>query len=363
MYQGNFSSDMTWWQQTFGPSRLVGHTASLMNENKVVFILIDKNTAYKHEMREAVTKYYNDNFSPFACDTFDCAEILSSDDDFSAAVVKSFTDGEEPLLYKGETVVDFAVREGIFSDKILWFKGIESAEILAKAAGFAAQYNKKCKKDNGVVVIETPREFADGGYGNFRKVDTAGIITETDTEVFALNIYRSKNEREGRNVADMLSKYVSVLATCVCGTNAELAERLIISVDLTGDGVTEEIGRTMGGRLDTKELNKRIWEAQLKTFFPLIEERRLFFVSKYESFFRGATAILGLKDKVTGEAITDPYDLETGQLLFCLNIVSSTVTTADFNEIRFLRDVRNNLAHLEILDKAKTERLIAISEE
>lgn len=361
----NLSSDMVWWQQTFGPSHFVSQTAVLMNENKVVFILIDKNTAFKHEMREAIIKYYQDNCcSSFKSETFDCAEILSYADDLSTEIIKSFTVGEDPLLLRGETYVDYAVREKLFWDKILWFKGIESEAILAEVTKLSTQYSKKGKKDTGILVIEVPREFASTGYEKFKKIDTANIISETDAETFALNIYRSKNERDGKNVPFILNKYISVLVTCLCGTNAELSEKLIYNEDLTDGNILEVVKCAFNRDYNEKEVKKRIWEAQLKTFFPLVEERRLIFVNKYEIFFRSAMTALDLRDKTTEETISDPYDLEIGQLLYCINKIndsSSVVTKTDSKEIYFLRNVRNALAHLEILDGKTIEELIRIT--
>ncbi|GHU99530.1 hypothetical protein FACS1894211_05100 [Clostridia bacterium] len=101
----------------------------------------------------------------------------------------------------------------------------------------------------------------------------------------------------------------------------------------------------------------------MQSFFPLIEERRNFYIEKYNSQLAKAIKKLDIRGKNTGDRIDNPYDLEVGQILYCYS--QREVQLANSNEgqeLRFLRDARNALAHIEVLTSDMISRLLDISE-
>ena len=111
-----------------------------------------------------------------------------------------------------------------------------------------------------------------------------------------------------------------------------------------------------------EDLHKRIWEAQLSTFFPIVEEKRLYYIKRYFDFFKDIldNGSLGIIDNLTKKKITDPFDLEIGQVVYCVEKITSSITMNELKEMRDVRDVRNALAHLEVLDKAKIEKIFQL---
>jgi hypothetical protein len=94
----------------------------------------------------------------------------------------------------------------------------------------------------------------------------------------------------------------------------------------------------------SKELESRIWSAEVGVVFPRIEVLRRKFVDRYAKLFR--------LPFVThfGEVINDVRDLEIGQVKEQLQRICSAAE--DRQSIEQITRVRNRLAHLELLDSA-----------
>ena len=65
----------------------------------------------------------------------------------------------------------------------------------------------------------------------------------------------------------------------------------------------------------TDDLDRKIWEAQLKVFFPLIERFRLYLIEKYKYNIHLDSSVTNLK----GEEIRSEYDIELATLKWLCN--------------------------------------------
>jgi hypothetical protein len=83
-----------------------------------------------------------------------------------------------------------------------------------------------------------------------------------------------------------------------------------------------------------KELQHRIWSAQVGVIFPLIEERR-------QELIDILASILTHKQK------SDLQDMEIGQIEFEISANGSKVPSEIHKLVRRLKQIRNSLAHLE----------------
>ena len=93
---------------------------------------------------------------------------------------------------------------------------------------------------------------------------------------------------------------------------------------------------------DSGSLRRRIWAAQAAVLLPCVEARRIELIPRCRQYLR-----LPLETD-TGKVITDPLDLEIGQLTWCLDRRQTPLTIK--RQLEFLRDVRNKLAHLEPIE-------------
>lgn len=96
-------------------------------------------------------------------------------------------------------------------------------------------------------------------------------------------------------------------------------------------------------------IEARLWQGQVAVLFPLIEQRRRYFLGRYKQslwvpFERG-----------DGSVVNRIEDLEIGHLYLQLR---NRVDTRTENILRRLKDARNALAHLEMLESSQLKGLI-----
>ena len=94
----------------------------------------------------------------------------------------------------------------------------------------------------------------------------------------------------------------------------------------------------------TQELSMRVWSSQASSLLPLIELHRRALIPKIRHRLK-------LPVQIDGEQINDALDLEIGSLAYMAGQIQ--IDSSIRAKIRKLRNVRNALAHLEVLD-AKT---------
>jgi len=89
-----------------------------------------------------------------------------------------------------------------------------------------------------------------------------------------------------------------------------------------------------------RELDRRIWRAQLATLFPLIEEQRIRLIDDVKT-------MLTLPVETEYAVLRDPLDLEIAQIAFQLS--QRSPRPREYQRARKLARMRNALAHLEPL--------------
>lgn len=101
---------------------------------------------------------------------------------------------------------------------------------------------------------------------------------------------------------------------------------------------------------DLRQVRQRIWAGQAGVLLPLIEERRVSLVPECRRY-------LDLPVEIEGLLISDPFDIEVGQLarLIGRNPHAPPIIR---KQVRQLRDARNKLAHMEPLDSSHARFLI-----
>jgi len=102
-------------------------------------------------------------------------------------------------------------------------------------------------------------------------------------------------------------------------------------------------------RGDQREINRRLWKAQIAVIFPYIEERRAYWVEKTRHLLRPPFQT-GPDSKVNSAE-----DLEIGQLLYFIRARGQENAFGSLREVIWLKEARHKLAHLEVLDAAFLE--------
>lgn len=119
------------------------------------------------------------------------------------------------------------------------------------------------------------------------------------------------------------------------------------TVDGGGETIVHSALLAISGEL--RQVRQRIWAGQAGVLLPLIEERRVSLVPECRRY-------LDLPVEIEGLAISDPFDIEVGQLARLLVRTHAPPTIR--KQVRLLRDARNKLAHMEPLDASQARFLI-----
>ena len=92
-------------------------------------------------------------------------------------------------------------------------------------------------------------------------------------------------------------------------------------------------------------VEKAIWEAQIKLFFPRLEDFRRTLVQKYSNKIKKYLPITSS----SGERIDKPSDVEIGQLFF-ISGKEKFLEKSEFDMLCKMRNARNLLAHRDSID-------------
>ena len=112
--------------------------------------------------------------------------------------------------------------------------------------------------------------------------------------------------------------------------------------------VVRERSGTQDAERATKTILRRLWKAQLKVIFPIVEEARLRLVEEYHTTLQRHLREFG--------ATTD--DLNEVELGSVLRVAKQFSLPTDLvRQVQVLVDIRNKLAHLKIIPESTFRRL------
>lgn len=112
-------------------------------------------------------------------------------------------------------------------------------------------------------------------------------------------------------------------------------------------------GDTFEFTLTDEELNERIWEAQIKVLFPIIERVRNEIVRKYQSQIERVLPI-----QTSYGEITLAEDVELGHLNAMAANGAIHLPQEDYNKVAKFKEARNNLAHFSIMSQKEVDFII-----
>ncbi len=154
-------------------------------------------------------------------------------------------------------------------------------------------------------------------------------------------------------------QYISEVASNIANNNVEIAGKLVSfeteliknPISVTKNILDDEMGLEKKPEIETN-VNKAVWQAQVKIIFPKLEDFRRNTIQKYRNRIK---KYFPFKSS-TGERIDNPDELEIGQLykIFKDNNI------AEYSELKLLgnmRDARNNLAHCKPISYSKLTEL------
>ncbi len=211
---------------------------------------------------------------------------------------------------------------------------------------FVHEYSKATHGGGASFLLETTEHFSNVPALNVRSY--AGAINNFDT--YAFYMLRASSFSGSIN----LRRYLAELAFALCETDAELGGACLEqSKEFMADPLKriedvcshqERSDGTAFNMPDTiNALIKGIWRAQIRLFFPILEDFRQDFVERHK---KELERCMPVKNSL-GELIYDPGELELGTLSMLAGQKSLFLLPRDYDKLMVYKEARNRLAHLE----------------
>jgi len=287
-------------------------------------------------------------------------------------LLRRFAQGTVQTGYRptsGEKSQDYIVRNGVTRNRLIWIRRLPRDQ-MSKWLDFVRGF-RKCGAENGLFFLEAEEaQLPPQLPSHIRAICYCEHVRDFDLLLFCSHIASELNCSTGWKT------YLATLAALLCGSDAALAAAYLEDrpLDVRRARPEEafcEIHKGLYGedmaQLQTAALTGKVWQAQIKVLYPLIEDARQLLVQRHSVRIKRALEAANSTGP-SGEAIRDPLDAEWGTLFHlsrmrndagyhCLYIPEE----AEYSWIGFMRDCRNKLAHGDALNMEEVARILNMS--
>lgn len=247
----------------------------------------------------------------------------------------------------------------VLNDYILWITDVNEAQF-EKWSSFIETYNKVLgkKKEGCIFIIEIRREVNIKERKRIKKISYVEELKPYDYYLFNALIVSDLDESSlfkqymAETVLAIFPNDVELSSMCVsCGRqfleNPEQVIRDIEKLEFRSDGSPVVVN------ISGSSLQERIWRAQIKVVFPLVERHRNILVKKYQQEIE---TLLPL-NTTYGERFEDVNDVELGTISYLTGIGKIKMSQEDKNKLFKLKSARNILAHIGILQQNEVDEI------
>lgn len=309
-----------WWQ-TIPAARLFLEkiTDQISYGNSVSYTIPPDSPWYtemQERMCELIREKYNGEKAVEKTSAGNPVQYLSSR---FAGYRPSYTLGEYVCNHENETNLP---------DRVIYVTGLDE-EGFAQWKKFLAEYRKsetsKNERGKSQFLLETFTSQSDHSLK----------ISSYDVTMLCHLYLAEKKERSELFRHDTMLNYAVELAAGLSGNRPETALALLQSPS----ALVKDPQAAMKACGIADNMSSGIWKAQLKIFFPCLEQFRIKFVEEHYDQFPDT-------HKKGDEILTNPYDYEIGDIYNELNKKRFKGCIVNRDDVGLFRDFRNKLAHL-----------------
>lgn len=350
-----------WWANITGAHLVISKIVEALTENCTVIIDIPVDLPWRHQMRSSA----EDEFRKLSGISDTIIEVVDATDDVPVDVAPGrflldrFAQNKEVRNGYRErsqrSIQEYIIENTVLKNRIIWVKGMLNSQV-SDWLSFCRDYNSN-NEENGLFVLEIQ-----GGVhkqdNNMRSIRLLECISNYDVQLFSSFIVEEKSA-----LSNVWRRYLSTATAIICDIDAEIASHLLEIIDPKKQSPLDIIMEmaswqeySVRGADDEsnhifmhcrnnnkKELEQRLWKAQVQVLFPLIEMERIKII---ESYYRELQTTIEQKHiEQYGEKITKPIQLELGTLCFLMNRYSCIRDKDARERISFLHKCHNHLAH------------------
>ncbi|MDW5299564.1 MAG: hypothetical protein SA378_05435 [Sedimentibacter sp.] len=326
-----------WWEHITGPKHFTDEIMKNIDNELCTMLCVPDNLPWEYELRDVIIRNNINNGKWFEIidDSMDCCQ------DAGNYLLQNFAEENIKSSYAyychNTTIEKYLKDKKVLCNKILWIKNTTSAS-LSKWLTFFRKY-KSNNKDEGIFILETTEEF--------NRTATIDVLKYSDfVTIYDAHLFSSIIASESSN-EQLVHQYITYLADSLCGMDVELIVEFINNTDFYKDDIANSFRKY--SNITDMELLYKIWKAQIQIAFPLVEVARVNFASKYEELIKDCLPVMQF-----GEIIQNPYEVELGTIIYMLSNKCEEygenrllISRQDYEDIHFLHDVRNKLAHIK----------------
>lgn len=350
--------DKVWWNQITNAHRFIVSVTDTMLAEKSLILTLPKKIPWYETMKETIEYSVMKQNSQKSFDFVD-----SPQRNVGEFLMNRYCREEKRVQYRPNKSYACFLAECsdiVLNDRYVWVKNIPSY-LYEEWILFLADYVKCMKKNRtpAVFILELYEEVADSrGKKGIVNFSFQKEISDYDKYTFCALAASSVSCK------DFLRPYLAETVSSVCGEDIELCAHCIRKGRQFLENPYEVLSQITKSerRSDETEfefpfheefLERKVWEAQIRTVFPQIEHYRRYFVDKY----RGKIEKLLPIRNSNGEEITDPSELEIGALNYMAAAELLNLDTVEHNHLHMLKEARNTLAHLKTIPQKDVESI------
>lgn len=350
--------DRLWWSHITKAHKFAEDIVSTAASGMSVALTLPEQLPWRNTLAELVEDELKRENPKNSFEMFSCPE-----EEAGAFLLNRYCREETKAAYRyGMTYAAFLGQreDTVLNDRYLWIRDIPE-EKCGGWLDFVAEYRKNVtRKTPAVFILEVKegKSFHKAGKGIKRLRFDQNIGAYDKFAFCAL----AATENKCRNY---LRPYLAELVSTICKEDVELCAACVslgsrFLADPAGaiDEIVKEKYRSDGERYAFSktegEIRKRIWEAQLKNIFPVIEKYRGSFIQKHYEAIKKSLPVRNS----SGEEIRLPEDVEVGTLLYLAGSGAVFLDKREYEELKEYREARNALAHLEILELKAVDSIL-----
>lgn len=371
-----------WWENITGANYIVTSVINCLLDGTGVALIVPSDLSWRNDMRLVIEEAFRETggSSEVLVSLIDAEDEYSDDKSVGMFLLNKY--GQSREIRNGyrelgkNSIQEYLKKKGVLKNKIIWVKGAGGV-IARKWIDFCHRYSSGTA-ENGLFVLEVHDVANVIESSNLKCIHYEDNISTNDIQLFNEFILSDNHD-----LNELWKDYIAVVSASLCETDAEISELLIRENDFKKESPEEGLKRIAamdeyqrrGGDVksqhilalvrnnELKEIRHRIWVAQVRTLFPVIELERNELIKKYK---REIEDVLSkFKIEQYKETLKTAENVELGTLVYMMNTTDGKSgyrylyipDEKDSKRIYFLHECRNQLAHAKMCLPEQIETL------
>ncbi len=342
--------DQVWWNHIIKAHSFLEEIVSETVEGGSILLSLPDTIPWRNTLIDIVSERLRVENSKNKLEVIECPDM-----DPGEYLLEQYCKKEIRATYRyGVSYAKFLglCQETVLNDRYLWISNIPSKKI-DKWMDFVSEYQINVKdKTPGIFILEVHDDtLVKKSKKGVKSLVFNQSIGAYDKYAFcALAASQTACKEYVRPfLAEIVSSIceddVELCAACVSFGKEFLESPLAVINRIIQNNYRSD-GEKYSFNKNTDDIEGAIWESQLKYIFPLIEDYRKYFISRYSG------AIKNVLPFATGygEKVTSPEDVELGTLICMVGKGDLNISSKEYSELNRYRNARNKLAHMNLLD-------------